>query len=110
MILVDTREKPKAIGKILEYFDSHGIRYDTSKLYFGDYMEYTNPQLVIDRKQNVAELAKNCTSDHERFKRELERVKNAGAHLVILVEQDRYKDRDEWINIRDISDLCSVLF
>lgn len=105
MILVDTREKPKAIGKILEYFGSHGIQYDTSKLYFGDYMEYTNPRLVIDRKQNVAELAKNCTSDHERFKRELERVKNAGAHLVILVEQDRYKDRDEWVNIRDISDL-----
>ena len=105
MILVDTREKPKAIGKILEYFDSHGIQYDTSKLYFGDYMEYANPQLVIDRKQNVAELAKNCTHDHERFKRELERVKKVGAHLVILVEQNHYKDRDKVFRVDTIEDL-----
>ena len=105
MILVDTREKPKAIGKILKYFEVNGIEYDSSKLYVGDYIRYDNPSLVIDRKQNIAELAKNCTSDHERFKRELERVKKAGAELIVLVEQDRYKDRDEWVWVRDISDL-----
>ena len=105
MILVDTREKPKAIGKILEYFEANGIEYDSSKLYIGDYIRYDNPSVVVDRKQNIAELAKNCTSDHERFKRELERVKKAGARLILLVEQDRYKDRDEWIHVRDISDL-----
>lgn len=105
MIIVDSREHAKAITKILKYFEANGIEYDSSKLYIGDYIRYDNPSVVVDRKQNVAELAKNCTHDHERFKRELERVKNAGAHLVILVEQDRYKDRDEWVNIRDISDL-----
>ena len=105
MIIVDSREHAKAITKILDYFGSHGIEYDISKLYIGDYIRYDNPSLVIDRKQNIAELAKNCTSDHERFRRELERVKKAGAHLVVLVEQDRYKDRDEWIRIKDISDL-----
>lgn len=105
MIIVDTREKPKAIGKILKYFEANGIEYDSSKLYIGDYIRYDNPSVVVDRKQNIAELAKNCTSDHERFKRELERVKKAGARLILLVEQDRYKDRDEWIHVRDISDL-----
>jgi len=105
MIIVDTREKPKAIGKILKYFEANGIEYDSSKLYIGDYIRYDNPSVVVDRKQNIAELAKNCTSDHERFKRELERVKKAGAQLILLVEQDRYKDRDEWIHVRDISDL-----
>lgn len=105
LILVDTREKPKAIEGILKYFDSFGYDYERTKLLFGDYMDYNNPSLVIDRKQNIQELAQNCTSDHERFRRELERVKKVGAHLVILVEQDRYKDRDEWIRVDDIEDL-----
>lgn len=104
-ILVDSREKPKAITGILDYFDRNGIEYEVSKLLFGDYMDYNRPQLVIDRKQNIAELAKNCTRDHERFRRELERVSKTGSKLIILVEQNRYKDRDEWVQVRQIVDL-----
>ena len=104
-IIVDSREKPRAIGRILEYFEKNGIRYEVSKLRAGDYMDYNNPSLIIDRKQNIAELSKNCTRDHERFRRELERVAEVGAHLVILVEQNRYMDRGEWILVRRISDL-----
>ena len=105
LIIVDTREKPKAIEKILEYFDTYGFEYERSKLLFGDYMDYNQPDLVIDRKQNIEELAKNCTTDHERFRNELERAKKAGAKLVILVEQCRYKDRDKWVDVKDIKDL-----
>lgn len=106
MLIVDTREKPKAIRNILEYFRANGIDYRMQKLDYGDYMDMDRPQLVIDRKQTIAELAKNLgTKDRERFKRELERVQAAGARLVILVEQNRYKDRDEWVHIDDISDL-----
>lgn len=104
-IIVDSREKPKAITGILGYFDCAGIAYEVSKLLFGDYMDYNRPGLVIDRKQNIAELAKNCTRDHERFRRELERVQKAGAQLVVLVEQNRYKDRDEWVSVREPVDL-----
>jgi ERCC4-type nuclease len=104
-ILVDSREKPKAITGILDYFERNGIEYEVSKLLFGDYMDYNRPQLVIDRKQNIAELAKNCTREHERFRRELERVAKTGSKLVILVEQNRYKDRDEWVQVRQIVDL-----
>ena len=104
-ILVDSREKPKAITGILGYFERSGIDYEVSKLLFGDYMDYSNPKLVIDRKQNIAELAKNCTREHERFRRELERVKRTGSRLVILVEQNRYKDRDEWVQVSQIADL-----
>ena len=86
MLIVDSREKPKAVKKILAYFDAHHIDYEVSKLLFGDYMEYSRPGLVIDRKQNIAELAKNCTADHERFRRELERVKRTGSELIVLVE------------------------
>ena len=104
-IIVDSREKPKAITGILGYFDRNGIEYEVSKLLFGDYMDYSRPQLVIDRKQNIAELAKNCTREHERFRRELERVAKTGSKLIILVEQNRYKDRDEWVQVRQIVDL-----
>ena len=104
-ILVDSREKPKAITGILDYFERNGIEYEVSKLLFGDYMDYNRPQLVIDRKQNIAELAKNCTREHERFRRELERVAKTGSKLIILVEQNRYKDRDEWVQVRQIVDL-----
>lgn len=104
-IIVDSREKPKAIGKILDYFERQSIPYEVSKLLSGDYIDYGNPRLVIDRKQNIAELAKNCTREHERFRRELERVKATGSELVILVEQNRFKDRGEWIQVDTIADL-----
>ena len=105
MIIVDSREKAKAIKGILKTFEAEGIDYETSKLLFGDYMDYSRPQLVIDRKQNIAELAKNCTAEAERFKRELERAQRANSRLVILVEQNRYKDRDEWRAVNDVSDI-----
>ena len=104
-LIIDSREKQKAIKNILKAFDSKGIEYETSKLLFGDYMDFSRPQIVVDRKQTIAELAKNCTTDHDRFVRELERAKKAGSRLVILVEQDRYKDRDKWVRVKTIEDL-----
>ena len=106
-IIVDTREKSGAIGGILEYFEKSGIEYERSKLLFGDYMDYNRPGLVIDRKQSIAELAKNCTTEADRFKREMDKARKAGATLVILVEQNRYKDRGEWIRVENIEDLLT---
>lgn len=105
LIIVDSREKPKAITRILDYFDRNGIEHVTSKMLFGDYMDYNRPWLVIDRKQNIAELAKNCTIEHERFRNELELAKKTCARLVILVEENRYKDREEWVQVHNITDL-----
>ena len=104
-LIIDSREKPKAIRSIVKYFDSIGLVHETSKLFIGDYQDFNRPQIIVDRKQNIAELAKNCTSDHERFRRELERAQKANTTLVVLVEQDRYKDRDKWIHIETIEDL-----
>ena len=105
MIIVDTREKPRAIVKILEHFDAHGAEYRKEKLEYGDYMIENGPKISIDRKQSIAELAKNCTRESERFRREMDRAAADGARLVILVEQNRYQDRGEWIQVKDISDL-----
>ncbi len=105
LLLVDTREKPKAIENILATFEAEGVPVARTKLLFGDYADYNRPGVVIDRKQNIAELAKNVTVERARFISELERAKAANAKLVILVEQNRYKDRDKWISVKDISDL-----
>lgn len=107
-IIVDSREKPKAIKGILKHFEDEGIQYESSKLLFGDYMDWNRPGLVIDRKQNIQELAKNCTVEHERFKREMERAKKAACDFVwasspdfeedqaeIYAECDRYKEAIE---------------
>lgn len=105
MLIIDTREKPQAIRRIVDYFNEHGIEYMRSKLIVGDYMVFSNPLIIIDRKQDVAELCKNCTSDHVRFKAELETARNLGVSMVVLVEQDRYYDRGKLVMLRDISDL-----
>ena len=104
-ILIDTREKPQAIVNIKKYFDAHGIKYESKKLDFGDYMTDEHGGISIDRKQNIDELVKNCTVEHERFRRELERARNAGAKLVILVTQNRYTFRTERITVREPIDL-----
>ena len=105
MILIDTREKPRAIEKITAYFDEVGVPYDRTKLYIGDYQEYTRPGIVVDRKQSIDELAANCVSDRARFKRELERAEAVGATIVVLVEQNRYKARTGPVTVRTIEDL-----
>ena len=104
-IISDTREKKNQ--HVLNYFDQHCVEYVIQKLDYGDYQDEEQTGICIDRKQNIAELAKNCTVEAERFKRELERAQRANSRLVILVEQNRYKDRDEWKHVETIADLMT---
>lgn len=91
-IQIDTREKQRAIQQIVKTFDQCKINYIQSKMYVGDYCLLENPLLIIDRKQNLSEIAGNATSGHGRMKRELERLDKMGAQMVILVEQKTYTD------------------
>lgn len=59
MIQIDSREHQKVIDGIKKAFDAAGEKWFVSKLYVGDYMNYDNPRLVIDRKQNLSELCGN---------------------------------------------------
>lgn len=88
-IQIDSREKPRAIKQILAEFDKQGIRCFVSKLYVGDYCAMQNPLLLIDRKQNIAEMAQNAASGHDRVKRELERLDEMGGRMVFLIEQSK---------------------
>ena len=103
-IIIDSREKQKAIRKIVETFDQNGIRYMSSKLYVGDYQSLDNPRLVIDRKQNLNELYSNLCQQHERFRAELMRAMEHDIRLVFLVEHGgkikTLEDVKEWNNPR----------
>lgn len=87
-IQIDSREKAKAVKRIVDEFNKQEIKHFTSKMFVGDYCELSNPLLIIDRKQNIAEIAQNATSGHARFKRELERLKYIDGKMIILIEQD----------------------
>lgn len=89
MIQIDSREKARAIKKIVEEFDRQGVKHPVSKLMVGDYMNYDNPRLIIDRKQNLSELCSNVCQDHERFRRELLLAKENGIQIIFLVEHGK---------------------
>ena len=85
-IQIDSREKSRAIKKILSTFDAQGVNYFVSKLPVGDYISLDNARLSIDRKQNLLELCNNVCQERKRFTAELERANKSGIKLIILCE------------------------
>lgn len=125
VIQIDSREKAKAIQKIIATFDAAGVTWISSKLPYGDYMNYDNPRLIIDRKQNLSELVANLSDIPERniktnqlkryddgtaktprrrFFRELEGAQKIGIQMIILCEHGgsikSLEDVKCWINPR----------
>lgn len=86
-IQIDTREHASERKRIEKQFQSAGVEFFYSKLYCGDYMSLDNPRLVIDRKKDLLELCGNVTQQHERFRAELIRARDAGIRLIVLCEQ-----------------------
>lgn len=97
IIQIDTREKARAIQQIKEEFKRHGIETITSKLYVGDYARIDNMTTVIDRKQNLNELAGNIIE--KRFHVEIQRAHEHGIKIIFLIEHGR-----------KVKDLIDVLF
>ena len=86
VIIVDTREKPRAIVKILAEFDRHGVKVVRRALNFADYFNPDNPGVIIDRKRNLLEIAGNVVQQRARFIREVDRCNRAGCHMIVLIE------------------------
>ena len=98
MILIDTREQ--ANKHILRVFDRLDIDYCDTVLTVGDYSS-TESDVVVERKKDLAEFAGNCGKGHHRFKRELERAKDMGIKVVVLIEQDTtFEGLRSWVNPR----------
>lgn len=86
VIQIDSREHKKEYERITKQFDNEGVKYFRSKLYCGDYQSLDNAKLCIDRKKDLQELCGNVCQQHERFKNELIRAREAGIQLIILCE------------------------
>lgn len=103
-IQIDSREKARAIKKIVAEFEKQGVKYYISKLFTGDYMSLDNPRLIIDRKQNLSEICANVCQSHERFRNELIRAQEHGIKLIILIEHSNQikciDDVAKWQNPR----------
>ena len=103
-IVVDTREKPRAIVRIMKTFGEEGIEVVRRALPFGDYIDPDRPGIVIDRKQNLNEVACNVVQDRARFLREVDRANRSGWRLIVLVEHSnrirRLEDVIRWNNPR----------
>jgi hypothetical protein len=97
IIIEDTRNKPDKNKHIRDQLEKLGYKVVRSKLYCGDYSWATEQKICIDTKQDLQEVCGNVTQQHERFRSECERAKEAGIQLVILVQEPG-------INI--LSDVC----
>lgn len=86
MVIVDTREKKNS--HILKYFITHDIDYVLQKMDVADYQLEDKDNIVVDRKQNLEELARNLMnrSDHARFWKEVRRAKERNIKLIVLCE------------------------
>ena len=97
IIQIDTREKARAIEQIKAEFSKQGVETITSKLWVGDYARIDNLTTVIDRKQNLNELAGNIIEN--RFHDEVKRAHKAGVKIIFLIEHGQ-----------GVRDLLDVLF
>ena len=82
MYIFDTREQKNQ--HIINYFKKNNIEYKIQKIDEGDYKFEGNDTICVERKGNINEIMANITQ--ARFKRELERAKQKGVKLIVLIE------------------------
>ena len=123
-IQIDSREKARAIKQVIAAFDRAEVTHFVSKLPVGDYMSFDNPRLVVDRKQNLAEVAVNLSdvpkkdkdgrikrmpdgqvqTEWLRLNRELQKAAELGVTVIFLVEHGggirTLEDVRGWVNPR----------
>ena len=91
IILCDTRQQIARHKLKDAWFEANGIEVRRTKLYVGDYTLPTNQQVCIDTKKDIQELVGDiCGKQHDRFRSELERAKESGIKLYILVENESF--------------------
>ena len=103
----DTLQVPGKHDIKNSWWDAHGVtvvrtRFDGTHavpVSFGDYY-HEGSNVVVDSKRDIDDIAKNINGkEHNRFKNELVRARDAGYRLIVLVE-----NRD---NIKQLCDLTA---
>ena len=103
IILEDSRQKPEKNKHIRDQLEQLGYKVDRCKLYAGDYTWSTNQSICVDTKANMGEIESNLVHDHERFREECIRAKEAGIFLVVLIQDQKIKSVGDvfgWYNPR----------
>lgn len=99
-LIEDSRQKKDQHEIKHSHFSDMGVQLIRCKLPFGDYAHV--PKITVDTKANMAEIASNIGSDHQRFKRECIAARDAGCQLIILVENldgiTCVMDVHKWVN------------
>lgn len=86
-IYEDSRQKVGKHERKRLWFESHGIEVARRKLDTGDYERADGASnVLIDTKRSLDEVAMDVGRDHARFVRELDRARDAGCRLVVLIE------------------------
>lgn len=98
-IICDSREKKNQ--HVLKFFEENGINYKIRKMDIADYQIEGVDGLVIDRKQNLEEVAQNLMNrnDKSRFWREVRRANAKKVKMIVLCEHSR--------NIKSIEDVSN---
>ena len=100
-IIIDSREKEHA--HILQALKTHNISFKIQKLDVGDYAISVNGDIhpvVIERKADVNEIIGNLLDKRRdefgktRFIRELDRAKESGIKVILLIE-----DKDWYLRL-----------
>jgi ribosome-associated protein len=103
-IIEDTRQKSGMHELKHRHFEEMGVGLVRNMLPFGDYA--LPPSISVDTKADMAEIASNIGSDHQRFKRECIAARNAGCQLIILVENTEgitcVAEVHKWVNPEQI--------
>ncbi len=81
----DTRQQANKHNTKNAWWNAHGVTVIRKKLDAGDYM-LDGSNILVDTKRNIQEVAMDCGRDHARFAREMDRARDAGYRLVILIE------------------------
>ena len=103
VIVEDTRNRPEKNKHIRDQLEKLGYKVDRCKLYCGDYTWATNQSICVDTKANMGEIESNLVHDHERFREECIRAKDAGIQLYMLIQDQKIKSVSDvfgWYNPR----------
>lgn len=105
VIQVDSREKNKDIA---EEIKNLGYRVNVTKICSGDYRNDMYAPVVVERKQNLQELANNLTNKMhcQRLINEINRTP-ARQTIVFLITQDDYISGNQLIHIDNLDDIIN---
>lgn len=93
----DTRQQVGKHENKRRWFKAHGVEVKRKKLETGDYERADGASnILIDTKRSLDEVSMDVGRDHARFARELDRARDAGCRLVVLIEVGApYKSLDD---------------